>query len=106
MRIDRPSHEPAKETKHVRIHHRLRPPRKATLRIGFMPLTDCAPLVMASVLGLDEKYGIKLVLAQQSWSGMRDRLTSGELDAAHALYGLLYGVADGHRHAPRATWRC
>jgi nitrate/nitrite transport system substrate-binding protein len=48
------------------------------------------------VLGLDEKYGIKLDLQRQhSWSGMRDRLLKGELDAAHALYGLLYGVEAG-----------
>lgn len=71
-------------------------PEKERLRIGFMPLADCAPLVMASVLGFDRKYGIELVLEKQhSWSGMRDRLTSGELDAAQALYGLLYGLQMG-----------
>jgi nitrate/nitrite transport system substrate-binding protein len=71
-------------------------PEKTVIRAGFMPLTDCASLVMASVLGLDDKYGIKLELARQhSWSGMRDRLLQGEIDAAHVLYGLLYGVETG-----------
>lgn len=71
-------------------------PEKETVRVGFMPLTDCASLVMASVLGLDEKYGIKIVLCREaSWSGVRDKLTSGELDAAHVLYGLVYGVHMG-----------
>jgi nitrate/nitrite transport system substrate-binding protein len=71
-------------------------PETPTIRAGFMPLTDCASLVMASVLGLDEKYGIKLVLSREhSWSGMRDRLTGGSLDVAHVLYGLLYGVEMG-----------
>ncbi|MFL6673986.1 MAG: CmpA/NrtA family ABC transporter substrate-binding protein [Massilia sp.] len=71
-------------------------PERDTVRIGFMPLTDCASLVMASVLGLDEKYGIRIVLSkEQSWSGMRDRLASGALDAAQALYGLVYGVQMG-----------
>jgi nitrate/nitrite transport system substrate-binding protein len=71
-------------------------PEKDTVRIGFMPLTDCASLVMASVLGLDEKYGIRIVLSkEQSWSGMRDRLVSGALDAAQVLYGLVYGVQMG-----------
>jgi ABC-type nitrate/sulfonate/bicarbonate transport system substrate-binding protein len=71
-------------------------PEKRVIKVGFMPLTDCASLVMASVLGLDEKYGIKLVLSRQhSWSGMRDRLVNRELDAAHALYGLVYGVEMG-----------
>jgi nitrate/nitrite transport system substrate-binding protein len=71
-------------------------PEKTVIRTGFMPLTDCASLVMASVLGLDEKYGIKLVLSREhSWSGMRDRILRGELDAAHVLYGLVYGVEMG-----------
>ena len=71
-------------------------PEKETVRVGFMPLADCASLVMASVLGLDEKYGIKLVLSKEaSWSAVRDKLASGELDAAHALYGLVYGVHMG-----------
>jgi len=71
-------------------------PEKTVIRVGFMPLTDCASLVMASVLGLDEKYGIKLVLSREhSWSGMRDRLLKGELDAAHALYGMVYGIEMG-----------
>jgi len=77
-------------------------PEKTELRIGFMPLADCAPLVMASVLGFDEKYGIRLVLERQhSWSAMRDRLHTGELDAAQALYGLLYGLQMGIGSAPR-----
>jgi ABC-type nitrate/sulfonate/bicarbonate transport system substrate-binding protein len=71
-------------------------PEQTQIRVGFLPLTDCASLVMASVLGLDEKYGIKLVLSREhSWSGMRDRLLKGEIDAAHVLYGLLYGVEMG-----------
>ncbi|MFC5458371.1 CmpA/NrtA family ABC transporter substrate-binding protein [Massilia niabensis] len=75
---------------------------KASVRIGFMPLADCAPLVMASVLGFDERYGLRLVLEKQhSWSAMRDRLANGELDAAQALYGLLYGLQMGVGGAPR-----
>jgi nitrate/nitrite transport system substrate-binding protein len=76
-------------------------PEQTVIRAGFMPLTDCASLVMASVLGLDEKYGIRLELARQhSWSGMRDRLLRHEIDAAHVLYGLLYGVENGIGTAP------
>jgi nitrate/nitrite transport system substrate-binding protein len=69
---------------------------KKTIQAGFMPLSDCAPLIMASVLGLDEKHGIKLALSREhSWSGMRDRLLNGSLDVAHVLYGLVYGVEMG-----------
>jgi len=66
---------------------------KDIVRIGFNPLTDCASLVMASVLGLDRKHGIRIVLSKEtSWAGVRDKLLTGELDAAHALYGLVYAT--------------
>ena len=68
-------------------------PEKAEVRIGFIPLTDCASVVMASVLGFDKKYGIKIVPTKEaSWAGVRDKLVNGELDMAHVLYGLIYGV--------------
>ena len=68
-------------------------PEKTEVRIGFIPLTDCASVVMASVLGIDQKYGVKIVPTQEaSWPGVRDKLVNGELDMAHVLYGLVYGV--------------
>lgn len=68
-------------------------PEKKEVKIGFIPLTDCASVVMASVLGFDQKYGIKIVPSKEaSWAGVRDKLVNGELDMAHVLYGLLYGV--------------
>jgi len=71
-------------------------PEKTQVKIGFIPLTDCASVVMASALGLDKKYGITITPSKEaSWSGVRDKLVSGELDAAHVLYGLIYGVQLG-----------
>lgn len=68
-------------------------PEKEEVKVGFIPLTDCASVVMASVLGFDKKYGIKIVPSKEaSWAGVRDKLVNGELDAAHVLYGLVYGV--------------
>ena len=68
-------------------------PEKEEVRIGFIPLTDCASVVMASVLGFDKKYGIKIIPTKEaSWAGVRDKLVNGELDMAHVLYGLIYGV--------------
>ena len=67
-----------------------------TIRIGFMPLTDCASLVMAVERGYDKKYGVRIVLQREtSWASLRDKLGSGALDAAHALYGMVYGVQLG-----------
>ncbi|MCM5678350.1 ABC transporter substrate-binding protein [Schlegelella sp. S2-27] len=68
-------------------------PEKEEVRIGFIPLTDCASVVMASVLGIDRKYGVKIIPTKEaSWAGVRDKLVNGELDIAHVLYGLIYGV--------------
>ena len=68
-------------------------PEKKEVRIGFIPLTDCASVVMASVLGIDQKYGVKIIPTKEaSWAGVRDKLVNGELDFAHVLYGLVYGV--------------
>ena len=71
-------------------------PEKEEVRIGFIPLTDCASVVMASVLGFDKKHGIRIVPSKEaSWAGVRDKLVDGELDAAHVLYGLVYGLQLG-----------
>ena len=68
-------------------------PEKEEVKIGFIPLTDCASVVMASVLGIDKKYGVKIVPSKEaSWPGVRDKLVNGDLDFAHVLYGLVYGV--------------
>ncbi len=68
-------------------------PEKKEVKIGFIPLTDCASVVMASVLGIDQKYGVKIIPSKEaSWAGVRDKLVNGELDFAHVLYGLVYGV--------------
>ena len=71
-------------------------PEKKEVKIGFIPLTDCASVVMAAVLGIDQKYGVKIIPSKEaSWAGVRDKLVNGELDMAHVLYGLIYGVHMG-----------
>src|SRR5467141_4419611 len=71
-------------------------PEKKELKIGFIPLTDCSSVVMASVMEFDKKYGIKITPSKEaSWAAVRDKLVNGELDAAHVLYGLIYGVQMG-----------
>jgi len=68
-------------------------PEKKEVKVGFIPLTDCASVVMASVLEIDKKYGIKIVPTKEaSWASVRDKLVNGDIDAAHVLYGLIYGV--------------
>ncbi|MNG51825.1 Nitrate transport protein NrtA precursor [compost metagenome] len=71
-------------------------PEKKEIRVGFIPLTDCASVVMAAVKQFDQKYGIKIIPSKEaSWAAVRDKLLSGELDAAHVLYGMVYGLQLG-----------
>ena len=69
---------------------------KPELRVGFIALTDCASVVAASHEGFDLRHGIRIVpVKKPSWAAIRDGLLNGELDAAHVLYGLVYGVQMG-----------
>ncbi|MCU5774874.1 ABC transporter substrate-binding protein [Erwiniaceae bacterium BAC15a-03b] len=78
-------------------------PEKTEVNVGFIPLTDCAPVIMAAIKGFDKQYGIRILPSKEaSWAAVRDKLTSGELDAAHVLYGMLYGLhlgVAGPQHA-------
>ncbi len=68
-------------------------PELSNITVGFIPLTDCASVVMAHELGLDKKYGLTITPSKEaSWAAVRDKLVLGELDAAHVLYGLMYGA--------------
>jgi len=71
-------------------------PELAEVNVGFIPLTDCAPLVVAARMGFDKKHGLRIKLHKEaSWAAIRDKLISGDLHAAHALYGMVYGVELG-----------
>ncbi len=57
-----------------------------TLNCGYVPLVDCAPLVIAKELGFASEEGLALNLVRQpSWSALRDMLALGHLDAAQML---------------------
>jgi ABC-type nitrate/sulfonate/bicarbonate transport system substrate-binding protein len=69
------------------------PPRRA-IRLGFVALSDCAPLVMAAELALFSKYGIAVELHREvGWATVRDKIIYGELDAAHAPAGLVVAAS-------------
>ena len=60
--------------------------RSQPLRLGFVPLIDAAPMVMAQELGLFAKHGLDVQLRRQpGWATVRDKILYGDLDAAHAL---------------------
>jgi nitrate/nitrite transport system substrate-binding protein len=66
------------------------------ITLGFIALTDCASVVMASELGYFEDRGLDVeVLKQESWPATRDNLLNGQIDGAHALFSLPFSVATG-----------
>ncbi|UEG50109.1 ABC transporter substrate-binding protein [Ferruginibacter lapsinanis] len=67
-----------------------------TVKLGFIALTDCAPLVIAKELGLFKKYGIDIQLTKEaSWAVVRDKILNGELDGAHCLFSMPFSVYEG-----------
>ncbi len=64
-------------------------PEKHRLKLGFIPLTDCAPLVVAHELGFFRHYGLDVTLSREnSWANIRDKVGMGLLDGAHMLAGI------------------
>lgn len=66
------------------------------LRIGFVPLNDCAPLVVAQELGFFARHNLRVRLSRElGWATIRAKLAYGELDAAHAPCGLPFALHYG-----------
>lgn len=66
------------------------------IKLGFIPLTDCSPIVMAKELGLFKKYGVEVIVTKESsWANVRDKILTGELDGAHCLYSMPFSVYTG-----------
>ncbi|MBO9407758.1 ABC transporter substrate-binding protein [Shimia sp. R9_1] len=70
--------------------------RTLPLSVGFMPLVDAAPLIVAHELGFAEEEGLSLHLqSAPSWSTLRDRLVLGQIEAAHMLAPVPVAMALG-----------
>lgn len=60
-----------------------------SVRAGFIPLVDCAALVVAREKGFATANGIDLQLSKEaSWANIRDRINVGQFDVAHMLAGM------------------
>ena len=54
--------------------------------VGFMPLLDCALLVVAHEVGMARQQGLAMRLVRESsWANIRDRVAIGHFDAAQML---------------------
>jgi ABC-type nitrate/sulfonate/bicarbonate transport system substrate-binding protein len=66
------------------------------LKVGFIPIVDCAPVVLAEELGAFERQGLEVEIRREvSWANVRDKLALGALDAAHILAPLPLAITLG-----------
>ena len=78
--------------------------RRPALRVGFVPLTDCAPIAMAQHLGLFSRHGLDVTLHREiGWAAIRDKIISGELHAAHAVAGMPFAATIAEFERDRAA---
>jgi nitrate/nitrite transport system ATP-binding protein len=70
---------------------------KINLDIGFIPLTDCAPLVVAKEKGFFQAHGLEEVSLSRepSWRAISKGVAEGRLDAAQMVAGMPIGMLLG-----------
>jgi len=72
---------------------------KINLRIGYIPLIDATPILIAADHGFAEAEGLNIDLVREvSWSNVRDKLNLGLFDAAHMLAPLPVASSLGLGH--------
>jgi ABC-type nitrate/sulfonate/bicarbonate transport system substrate-binding protein len=77
---------------------------KTKLTFGFIPLTDCAPIVIAKEKGFFSKYGLDVTVSKEaSWANIRDKVALGGLDGAHMLAGMPLAATLGVGATPKPT---
>ena len=77
-------------------------PELPTVRLGYIPLTDAAPLVVALENGHFAHYGLDVSLSRQpSWATLRDKLSVGHLDGAHLLAPMALACSLGLEGVPQ-----
>ena len=72
---------------------------KRKLTLGFIPLTDCAPLVVAKEKGFFAAQGLDVELSRESsWANIRDKVCTGMLDGAQMLAAMPLATGLDNRH--------
>jgi ABC-type nitrate/sulfonate/bicarbonate transport system substrate-binding protein len=66
------------------------------LKIGYVPLIDSAPFIVAQERGFFARYDLNVELSREpGWATIRDKVIYGELDAAHAVAGMPFAATLG-----------
>ena len=71
-------------------------PETAQLTLGFLPLTDAAPFIVAHRHGFFREFGLEVTLQREtSWTAQRNALNRGTTHAAHLLFSMPVASACG-----------
>ncbi len=98
------------QQKRAKKQQKLQPPvaltgqglEKTILNLGYMAVTDCAPLVVAKEKGFFEKHGLTQVnlIKAPSWEAIAGGITSGSLDAAQMVAAMPLALSMGMNNQP------
>jgi ABC-type nitrate/sulfonate/bicarbonate transport system substrate-binding protein len=69
---------------------------QSPIRLGFVPLSDCAPIAVAMETGIFERHGLNVKLSKElGWASVRDKMYYGELDVAQSIAGIAMALGLG-----------
>ena len=70
--------------------------RRRPIRLGYIRLVDCAPLVVAEEFGIFRDFDLDVQLSREvGWASVRDKIVYGELDASQALGPMVFAMSLG-----------
>ena len=81
---------------------KLPPSERSALNIGYMRLSDSAPIIVAQELGFYAKYGLNISLHREvSWANIRDKMITGTFDACQMLAPMVLATTLGFNRTQR-----
>ncbi|MBD2110157.1 ABC transporter substrate-binding protein [Nodosilinea sp. FACHB-13] len=76
---------------------------RSHIKVGYVPVNDCAPFAIAQAKGFFHKYGLTVALNREaSWGTSRDAVIFGRLDASPVVSGAVTNARVGAEGAPQA----
>lgn len=92
---------PARARPREQAPARARSVEQQELVLGYVPLLDCAPLVVAQAEGLFAAHNLRVTLSREpSWTAISDGIREGRLDAAQMIAGMPLAESLGSRARP------
>lgn len=78
------------------------PAKRQPIKLGYVPLIDCAPIVVARERRIFEKHGLLVQTSTQpGWATVREKMVHAELDAAQCLGPLALAIHHGIGTIPK-----